>query len=40
MLNATTPLWTVMVAVATRHQRAVTIRQGAGLLVGFGGGGN
>jgi drug/metabolite transporter (DMT)-like permease len=37
MLNATTPLWTVVVALATRHQRAVTARQAAGLLVGFGG---
>jgi drug/metabolite transporter (DMT)-like permease len=37
MLNATTPLWTVLVALATRHQRAVTARQAAGLLVGFGG---
>jgi drug/metabolite transporter (DMT)-like permease len=37
MLNATTPLWTVVVALATRHQRAVTPRQTAGLLVGFGG---
>ena len=37
MLNATTPLWTVGVAMATRHQRAVTARQAAGLLVGFGG---
>lgn len=38
MLNATTPLWTVVVALATRHQRAVTARQVAGLLVGFCGG--
>jgi len=37
MLNATTPLWTVVVALATRHQRAVTARQAAGLLVGFSG---
>jgi drug/metabolite transporter (DMT)-like permease len=37
MLNATTPLWTVVVALATRHQRAVTARQAAGLAVGFGG---
>ena len=37
MLNATTPLWTVIVALATRHQRAVTARQATGLLVGFGG---
>ena len=37
MLNATTPLWTVVVALATRHQRAVRARQAAGLVVGFGG---
>ena len=37
MLNATTPLWTVVIAVGTRHQRTVTARQAAGLLIGFGG---
>ena len=37
MLNATKPLWTVLVALATRHQRAVTARQAAGLVIGFGG---
>lgn len=37
MLNATTPLWTVVVALAIRHQRAVSARQAAGLVVGFGG---
>jgi drug/metabolite transporter (DMT)-like permease len=37
MLNATTPLWTVLVALATRHQRAIAARQAAGLVVGFGG---
>ncbi len=37
MLNATTPLWTVLVALATRHQRAISARQAAGLVVGFGG---
>jgi drug/metabolite transporter (DMT)-like permease len=37
MLNATTPLWTVVIALGTRHQRSVTARQAAGLLVGFGG---
>jgi drug/metabolite transporter (DMT)-like permease len=37
MLNATTPLWTVVIALATRHQRAVTVRQAAGLVIGFGG---
>ena len=37
MLNATTPLWTVVVAVAIGHQRAITARQATGLVVGFGG---
>jgi drug/metabolite transporter (DMT)-like permease len=37
MLNATTPLWTVLVALATRHQRAITPRQAGGLVVGFAG---
>jgi drug/metabolite transporter (DMT)-like permease len=37
ILNATTPLWTVLVALATRHQRSVRPRQAAGLIVGFGG---
>ena len=37
MLNATTPLWTVLIALGTRHQRSVTLRQAAGLLIGFGG---
>jgi drug/metabolite transporter (DMT)-like permease len=37
MLNATTPLWTVVVALTTRHQRAVSARQAAGLMIGFGG---
>jgi drug/metabolite transporter (DMT)-like permease len=37
MLNATTPLWTVVVALATRHQRAITARRAAGLVAGFGG---
>ncbi len=37
MLNATTPLWTVVVALGSRHQRSVTARQAGGLLVGFGG---
>jgi drug/metabolite transporter (DMT)-like permease len=37
MLNATTPLWTVVIALGTRHQRSVTSRQVAGLLVGFAG---
>jgi drug/metabolite transporter (DMT)-like permease len=37
MLNTTTPLWTVVVALATRHQRTVTYRQATGLVVGFAG---
>jgi drug/metabolite transporter (DMT)-like permease len=37
MLNATTPLWTVVVALATRHQRTITARQVAGLLAGLAG---
>ena len=37
MLNATTPLWTVVIALATRHQQATTVRQVAGLVIGFGG---
>jgi drug/metabolite transporter (DMT)-like permease len=37
MLNATTPLWTVVIALGTRHQRATTPRQVAGLAIGFSG---
>jgi drug/metabolite transporter (DMT)-like permease len=37
MLNATTPLWTVLVALAVRHQRSVSPAQAAGLAVGFAG---
>jgi drug/metabolite transporter (DMT)-like permease len=37
MLNATTPLWTVAIALGTRHQRVITARQAAGLVIGFGG---
>jgi drug/metabolite transporter (DMT)-like permease len=37
VINATTPLWTVTLAVAVRHQKSVTARQCAGLVVGFGG---
>jgi drug/metabolite transporter (DMT)-like permease len=37
IINATTPLWTVTLAVAVRHQKSVTARQCAGLIVGFGG---
>jgi drug/metabolite transporter (DMT)-like permease len=37
MLNATTPLWTVVIALATRHQQAISLRQGGGLVIGFAG---
>jgi drug/metabolite transporter (DMT)-like permease len=37
MLNATTPLWTVTIALGTRHQQTITARQAAGLVIGFGG---
>jgi drug/metabolite transporter (DMT)-like permease len=37
IINATTPLWTVVLALAVRHQKSVTAWQGAGLIVGFGG---
>lgn len=38
IINATTPLWTVILALAVRHQKAITGRQAAGLLIGFAGG--
>jgi len=37
IINATTPLWTMVLALAVRHQRRVTGWQLAGLIVGFGG---
>ncbi len=37
IINATTPLWTVILAVAVRHQKTVTRRQTAGLITGFAG---
>ena len=37
IINATTPLWTVVLALAIRHQKTVTSWQGAGLIVGFAG---
>lgn len=37
IINATTPLWTVLPALAIRHQKSVTSWQAAGLIVGFGG---
>ena len=35
IINATTPLWTVLLALAVRHQKTVTNWQAAGLFVGF-----
>jgi drug/metabolite transporter (DMT)-like permease len=35
IINATTPLWTVALALAVRHQKSVTSWQAAGLVVGF-----
>jgi drug/metabolite transporter (DMT)-like permease len=37
IINATTPLWTVTLALAVRHQKSVTRWQTAGLIVGFAG---
>ncbi len=37
IINATTPLWTMTFALATRHQKTVSLRQAAGLFVGFAG---
>jgi drug/metabolite transporter (DMT)-like permease len=37
IINATTPLWTVVLALAVRHQKVVTSWQPAGLIVGFAG---
>ena len=37
IINATTPLWTVVLALAVRHQKTVTTWQAAGLIVGFAG---
>jgi drug/metabolite transporter (DMT)-like permease len=34
IINATTPLWTVVLALAVRHQKSVTSWQAAGLIVG------
>ena len=35
IINAATPLWTVILAVAVRHQKAVTKWHAGGLVVGF-----
>jgi drug/metabolite transporter (DMT)-like permease len=37
VINATTPLWTVVLALAVRHQKTMSKWQGAGLIVGFAG---
>jgi drug/metabolite transporter (DMT)-like permease len=37
IINATTPLWTVVLALAIRHQKTVTNWQAAGLILGFAG---
>ena len=34
IINATTPLWTVLLALAIRHQKTVTSWQAAGLIIG------
>jgi drug/metabolite transporter (DMT)-like permease len=38
VINATTPLWTAILALAVRHQESLTRWQGAGLVIGFAGG--
>lgn len=38
IINATTPLWTVVLALAVRHQKTMTRRQVLGLAAGFIGG--
>jgi drug/metabolite transporter (DMT)-like permease len=35
IINATTPLWTVVLALAVRHQKTITSWQAAGLIIGF-----
>ena len=37
IINATTPLWTMVLALAVRHQRAIRAWQASGLVVGFAG---
>ncbi len=37
VINATTPLWTTILALAVRHQKSATGWQAAGLVVGFAG---
>jgi drug/metabolite transporter (DMT)-like permease len=36
-MNATTPLWTIAVALAVRHERRLSAARAAGLLLGFAG---
>ena len=35
IINATTPLWTVTLALAVRHQKTMTSWQAAGVIIGF-----
>ena len=37
IINATTPLWTVVLALTVRHQKSVTSWQAGGLILGFAG---
>jgi drug/metabolite transporter (DMT)-like permease len=37
VINATTPLWTVVLALAVRHQKTLTNWQAGGMIVGFAG---
>ncbi|MGZ6790826.1 MAG: DMT family transporter [Mycobacteriaceae bacterium] len=37
MLNATTPLWTVVIALSVQHEKTVSFQQVGGLVIGFGG---
>ena len=37
IINAATPLWTAVLALAVRHQKTITSWQAAGLIVGFAG---
>jgi drug/metabolite transporter (DMT)-like permease len=35
ILNSTTPLWTMVIALAVRHDKTVRLRQFCGLVIGF-----
>jgi drug/metabolite transporter (DMT)-like permease len=37
IINATTPLWTLLLALAVRHQKSASGWQAAGLVIGFAG---